>query len=158
MAIFLPRKMLNHSIRSDSRTERGVAFNGVLIFDDFLPHSADAFSISARCLTIVANVDVEISRRSAKAFCGPTFLSNSRKMLSFSLNEKRFRFRQPAICFTKSKSKIKISSKSKFQKSNVLQNRASKTCVVEWGEIRKEFPVLFETHVTGYTHDSLLDL
>ncbi|GBM03734.1 hypothetical protein AVEN_134953-1 [Araneus ventricosus] len=106
---------------ASSRTERKVAFND-FIFDDFSPHSTDAFAISAHCLTIVANVDVEISRRSAKAFCGPTFLSNSRKMLSFSLNEKQFCFRQSAMLHDVSK--IKCSAKLSVQYTPLL-------CIVE---------------------------
>ncbi|GFW36834.1 hypothetical protein TNCV_4348751 [Trichonephila clavipes] len=46
--------MLNHSNKSDSRTERRVAFNDFPIFDDLLQHSIDVFSISAHCLNTVA--------------------------------------------------------------------------------------------------------
>ncbi|GFU94490.1 hypothetical protein TNCV_2644761 [Trichonephila clavipes] len=73
MAIFLARTMLSHSNKSNSRTERGVALSGFLIFKDVSPHSTDAFLISVRCLIIVAKVnefDVEILRSSAKAFYG----------------------------------------------------------------------------------------
>lgn len=62
MAIFLARTRLKHFCRSDSKAERGVAFNDFLIFDDFLPQRPDAFSISARWLTSVAYADVENSR------------------------------------------------------------------------------------------------
>lgn len=73
--------------------EQKATFIDVFIFDEFSPHSGDAFSIS-ECFTIVVNVDSEILRRSVKAHCSPTFLSNLLKMLHFSLNEKCFCFSQ----------------------------------------------------------------
>lgn len=92
MAIFLAQMILNHSTTLNSKTERGVAFNDFLVFDDFSPFSANAFAISVHCLIIVANINVKISRHSVKAFCGLTFLSNSCKILSFLLHKRCFLF------------------------------------------------------------------
>lgn len=89
--------MLKHFTRPDSRTERGVAFNDFFIFDEFLPHSIKAFSVSAHYLTIVA---ADISKHSTNVFCGPTFLPNLHKMLSFLLIEKPLCFQQSTM-FTK---------------------------------------------------------
>ena len=105
---FLSMRILNHSTESDSKIEKSLAFIDFPIFSDFLTHSVDAFSISSVCFTIIANVDVEIPSLFAKVFCGPILLSNSCKIVSFSLNRKHLRFQQSYVLL------------HKFSKSTVL--------------------------------------
>ena len=69
-----------------------MTFIDFLTFKKFSPHSTNAFSISACCLTIVVKVDLGILRHSAKTFYEPMFLCNSLKMLSFFTQRKIFSF------------------------------------------------------------------
>ena len=133
MSIFLALVLLNHSTKSDSKMEGGVAFINFLIFDDFCPHSADAFSISSLCFTIIANVNMEIASHFSKAFFGQTLLSNSLKKRL--LNEKHFSFWHSSILHSTS-----------FQNQMFCKTK----CLIRLTSLKKENngPTI---HMTSYT-------
>ena len=83
--------MFNNLIKSDLRIERG-GISCIFYFRSFSLHSTNSFLISAHYLIVIANIDMNILKRSAKVLCGPTFLSNSLKVQIFSFNEKAFSF------------------------------------------------------------------